>query len=127
MPGLTRHPAFFAQKAGCWIKSGVTIKATSPFVILPWQGRWLAAGQTEGCHALNRETPLHHIRSSLCRMHCAAFHDVEKDYYKPAALRVSNARSPNNTSSTTLKLKQVFPCRRFANAGDTPSDNAASV
>ncbi|RJG55806.1 hypothetical protein D0Z70_07100 [Sphingobium terrigena] len=28
--------------------------------ILPCKGRWLAAGQTEGCHAIDRVTPLHH-------------------------------------------------------------------
>ncbi len=30
------------------------------YIILPLQGRWLAAGQTEGCAPLDRETPLHH-------------------------------------------------------------------
>ena len=28
--------------------------------ILPLQGRWLAAGQTEGCRPLDNGTPLHH-------------------------------------------------------------------
>jgi hypothetical protein len=27
--------------------------------ILPWQGRWLAEGQTEGCPAIEGATPLH--------------------------------------------------------------------
>lgn len=27
-------------------------------LILPWQGRWLAKGQTEGCPAIVRVTPL---------------------------------------------------------------------
>ncbi len=30
-------------------------------VILPWQGRWLAVGQTEGGAALDGVTPLHHF------------------------------------------------------------------
>jgi hypothetical protein len=29
--------------------------------ILPLQGRWLAAGQTEGCLPLDRVIPLHHF------------------------------------------------------------------
>ncbi|AYO77450.1 hypothetical protein EBF16_11530 [Sphingobium yanoikuyae] len=29
--------------------------------ILPCKGRWLAAGQTEGCRPLDRATPLHHF------------------------------------------------------------------
>jgi hypothetical protein len=36
-------------------------KWTGGFFILPLQGRWLAAGQTEGCPAIVRVTPLHHF------------------------------------------------------------------
>ena len=40
--------------------------------------------------------------------------------------RVSIASSANSASSTTLKLKQVLPCRRLISASDSPSVSAGA-
>ncbi|ASY43330.1 hypothetical protein CA262_11130 [Sphingobium sp. GW456-12-10-14-TSB1] len=50
-----RRAFFFALISFC--TSDIRVREET---ILPLQGRWLAGGQTEGCGAIDRATPLHH-------------------------------------------------------------------